>query len=786
MTILILELNSRKNSNFSRKKFNYEIFRNFVRYMYKLLLFFITLIISTSWVFAQKDQPSVNIKKAKEQIILNGVFDEVDWISAEVITDFKLNYPVDSGLSKWQTEARLCFDDKKLYIAIRCYQAKSSYVIRSLKRDFPPGSTDVINIVIDAFRDGLNGLAFSVSPLEVQREGSINEGNDLDLNWDNKWYCKVKNYNDYWDVEIAIPFRTLRYKLEKEGKANEWSLNFIRNKMRDLENSTWAPVPQIHHPLTLSFAGKLTWIDPPPNPGFNISLIPYITGGFSHNKIRGVDQIKVSSENKFTKSIGVDAKIAVSPSLNLDLTINPDFSQVEVDDQIANISRFELFFPEKRQFFLENQDLFARFGFPGTRPFFSRRLGLTFNSETQQNDIVPIIAGVRLSGKLNNNFRIGVLNVTSNSKKFSAERKSPLNNVSVVSVQHKIFERSTIAGVLVNKYNFLNTLNESQRAAYNSYNSVAGLEYNLYSKNNQWIGESYYHRSFSPDKNKRGNSYAFFLSYNPSNFSLRVGTLGIDSFFTADVGFIPRSASRYNLSGAEYYFWIPKSKILRRIMLGFNTDHATDLNWNNLDYKISPFVYAEFNDQSGIGAALNAQYFYLYEPFDPTNGLIEAGEQKLPIGDYYFNSYKIEAFSSPSNNLFGNVEMNIGPYFKGKSINIGGSIAYRIQPYGIISFKVDYYNIRQEQPYPTAEFVLIGSKAEISFSRAVFLSTFFQYNTQVNNFNINTRFQWRFAPVSDFFIVYTDNSFAQELGPHVGFLSNKNRAIVAKAVYWFN
>ncbi len=744
------------------------------------------LSIGLNKVYSQKAEPSIFIKKANSNITLDGIHDEVDWQSAQLVSDFNMNYPYDTAKSPWQTEVKMCFDSKKLYVAIRCYEKKDDYIIQSLKRDFGPGASDVINVEIDAYRDGLNGLIFSVNPFNVQREGSINEGSDLDLNWDNKWYSAVKNYDDYWDVEIAIPFKTLRYKLAGTGKTNEWGLNFIRTKLKNFETNTWAPIPGVYHPLSLNFAGRLIWQDPPPDPGMNISFIPFITAGLSQNTIRDSVFKKTDYDNDFTKSIGFDAKIAVTPALNLDLTVNPDFSQVEVDNQVANISRFELFFPEKRQFFIENQDLFARFGFPSSRPFFSRRLGLVFNPETKQNDIVPIISGARLSGKLNNNLRVGVLNITSNSKTFSHQKKSPLNNVSVVTLQQKVFSRSTIAGIFVNKFNFLNSLNDQQKKEYLSYNRIAGLEFNLFSKDNKWIGETYFHRSFSPDKFKRGNSYAAFLSYNPKNFDVRVGTLGIDSFFTADVGFIPRTAFRFLLTGAEYFFWTPKSERLRRIGLGLSTDHNSDLKYNLLDYKIRPYLYVEFKNQSLIGIALNTVYTYLFNSFDPTNGLIKEGESELPIGNYYYTYFSAEANTGQSTNITGNVETNFGNYFKGKYFNLKGQLNYRLQPYGTISMAFDYYKINQNLPYPSGNFILIGPKAEIAFSKSVFLSSFFQYNTQINNFNINSRFQWRFAPVSDLYIVYTDNSFAQNIDPNIRFLSNKNRAIVAKAVYWFN
>ena len=204
----------------------------------------------------------------------------------------------------------------------------------------------------------------------AQWDGLMYEGGKVDLSWDNKWTSVVKKDDDKWVFEASIPFKTIRY---KKG-ITKWGINFSRMDLKTTEKSSWAPVPRQFPTASLAYTGILVWDQPPPQAGSNISVIPYVLGGSSKN-------YEKDTPTSYKKEIGVDAKIAVTSSLNLDLTINPDFSQVEVDRQVTNLDRFELFFPERRQFFLENGDLFANFGYTTIRPFFSRRIGLGTSME---------------------------------------------------------------------------------------------------------------------------------------------------------------------------------------------------------------------------------------------------------------------------------------------------------------------------------------------------------------------------------------------------------------------
>jgi hypothetical protein len=741
---------------------------------------------------ARRELPSastfeVHARKVNDAVKIDGSLDEDIWKTASPISHFQYAFPVDTGFSNWQTEIRICFDEKYLYVGGTCWQKREDYIVQSLKRDFPPGTSDVLNIVLDPTKDGLNGFVFSVSPLNVQREALIDNGANMSFEWDNKWYSAVKNYDDRWTIEMAIPFKTLRYTVAP-GE-NTWHVNFVRTKLKNWEISTWRPVPQQYSPNNVAFAGNLVWDQPPPPTGSNIVLLPYLTSGYSlgYNRDANTQQV-LSRDGKLAAHLGGDAKIAITPALNLDLTVNPDFSQVEVDRQVANLSRFELFFPERRQFFLENRDLFAMFGFPGTRPFFSRQIGLadTSANHSQQYATVPILAGARLSGKINDNWRIGLLNMQTKSLALSGNRVIPAANFTVATLQRKVFKRSTLGAIYVDKENFLSKLTASQKAGYLPWNRVAGLEYNLYSHDNRWEGEWYYHRSFSSDPHQRGATFAHYLGYTDRHFTARTGYMRVDSTYSADVGFVPRTGIQSMFPGIGWLFY-PKHQSINTWGLNIDGNLTYNLGFRETDHDWYYSAHVDFKNLASFTVGYFHTYTFLTSDFDPTN-LYRENTQPLPANHgYTYAGFRGTYASSTTYNLQGFANLTVGQFFNGHIVSTDGEISYRIQPFGTLALGYSYNRIRLPQPYASADFWLLGPRAELSFSRKLFGSAFFQYNTQANNFNINTRLQWRFAPVSDMFLVFTDNSFAQPLDhTSVRFLSPKNKALVLKIVYWLN
>lgn len=749
-------------------------------------------------VYAQSETTSTNpgyethIRKTAEPIRIDGILSEAAWENAGAANHFQYQFPVDTGFSQWPTEIRLTFDEHNLYIAAICHQRQEDYTIQSLKRDFLAGTNDVINVIIDPSKDGLNGFLFGVSPYNVQREALIDNGYNQSFEWDNRWTSAVHNEPDQWVVEMAIPFKTLRYSVG-EG-INTWRLNFIRTKLKDWEVSTWYPVPRQYAPINLAFAGALIWDEAPPKPGKNVSLIPYAIAGYSVDYPRDTSTFEVTVKPKdWTANAGGDAKIAITPALNLDLTINPDFSQVEVDKQVANLSRFELFFPERRQFFLENRDLFALFGFPDTRPFFSRRIGLAFNPVRGNVEKVPILAGARLSGKLNDKWRVGLLDMQTQRVDWDSTHTLPAANFLVATTQRKVGARSAIGAIFVNKENFLDPLNEGQKGAAQPWNRVAGLEYNLYSKDNRWEGEWYYHRSFSPDPKRRGQTAASFLAFNDRNFNAKFGYLMSDSFYTAEAGFVPRNGRQSMYPGIGFSFY-PKNSRLNSWSFGFEgtLDYAIYVPegarfFKSTDRDLALYIQGEFKDQTLLNFVVFNDYTFLFQDFDPTNQH-EPGTLPLPGNrGYNYSGMRFRFTSSNTYDLRGNVDLRVMEFFNGNLVSADGEIGYRIQPFGTVAVSYSFNRIRLPEPYASADFLLLGPRIEWSFARSLFASAFFQYNTQENNFNVNARLQWRYAPVSDVFLVYTDNSYAERLeGTPIRIFSPKNKALVLKVVYWLN
>ena len=765
-----------------------------------LFTFFVLNFLNSHIAFSQNPEKEIHIKRSHSPIKLDGILDDEAWVAADLSGDFFLNSPFDTAFAKSQTEVKLSFDDKFMYVAMKAYQAKNTYTVSSLKRDFESGSSDVFSVTIDAFKDKLNGMQFSVSPLNSQREGLISLGTEADFSWDNKWYSKVKNYDDYWTAEFAIPFTTLRYKVSPES--NTWRINFGRFFMKTNESASWSPVPRNFKPNNLAFTGLLIWDDAPPKPGSNISLIPYLSTNYSKDFPRNENLAALNPDAGTKFGAGLDAKIAITPSLNLDLTINPDFSQVEVDAQQTNLSRFELFFPEKRQFFIENSDLFGTFGFPSSRPFFSRRIGLTRNKFTGLVEQVPILGGARLSGKLNENWRIGAMNMQTARLNHSDNEFVPATNFSVGVIQRKVFSRSYIGAIVVNKENIFKNLPESSTNGIAKYNRMAGLEFNYYSPDNRLESETSYHQSFSPGAGKDASMINQYVGYHHPHLDINLGVARLGKDYTTEVGYTPRPGV-YNVYRPITVILNPKNKkIAKKIKAyGFGIDGSDvfDLNGTRLDTESPIFLYFSTPSEGQLTTGYYMAYTKLQFPFDITNASENPNPDfsknvvPLPVDIYKTRNYFIEMTTPRRFNFFGNFLIYAGNNFrsesinKGKSLGIESTINYRIQPYGKIAMDVYYTNINMPKPYNSVKYWLIGPKAEMSFSKSVYLSTYFQYNSQTNNTNINSRLQWRFKPVSDIFLVFTDNYFAEQI-PRFGIKpwTPKNRALILKMTYWFN
>ena len=704
--------------------------------------------------------------KLKEPITLDGELNEEIWQNSEGWNgNFMQYFPSDTSLSSYPSRVKVAFDDTNLYLAaIMENKGPRKYVSTSLRRDFRGEQNDGISFVFDTFNDGTNAFQFGVNPYGVQREALLANGgsrsDDLNLAWDNKWFSEAKIMENHWQVEVVIPLSTLRF---NEGAQN-WNVNFYRIDSDSGERSTWAPIPRNIPIITTAFLRKMIFEEPLKKKGANISLIPYVAGRTSRNFLSNTSE-------SLTPAVGGDAKIGIGPAMNLDLTFNPDFSQVEVDQQVTNLDRFEIFFPERRQFFLENGDLFDSFGQPRSRPFFSRRIGVDIDSATGQNVQSRIIYGARLSGKLNENWRIGAMNMqTATDDAAGIVGK----NFSVLALQKKVFARSNIGLIYVNKESL--ALDESQQVFDpTAYNRLLGIDYNLNSANGKWTGKIFYHRTFESAEVEKPYSFNAYLLYSDLHWNWSFSVQDVGKSFNPAVGFVPRSDFKRINPDLSYSFY-PKSKYINRHGPKIELEGFWNETLGTTDRDINLGYIVRFNSLAQVEITQRNRYVYLFNNFDPTR----SGGQPLAAGtDYSYRNLLVEFRSNPRKKVNVGMLGEFGEYFTGSIQRLTTETGVRLGYLANISMNFNYARIRLPKPQRDADLVLIGPRIDLTLTKDLFWTTFVQYNSQIDNLNINTRVQWRYAPASDFFLVYTDNYFPGDFLP-------KQRSLVFKLNYWLN
>lgn len=732
------------------------------------------------------DQVDYYIEPTDEFVRLDGRLDEAIWQKLPRASGFYQTFPTDNQPAQDSTQFMITYTNKDIIIGVICYDyLDGDYISTTRRRDFDWSNNDNVAIYIDPYNDKTNGFSFQVTPNNVQREGLVLLGGSVKDDWDNKWYSEVYHGQNFWSAEISIPFKTIRY-----NNSSQWNIQVLRNNLKRNERTAWIQVPQGYSMSNMNFTGRINWDQPPKPAGPNVTVIPYVASSAGKNHEEG-------EPAEYKLDAGFDAKVAVSSSLNVDLTFNPDFSQVEVDRQVTNLQRFELFFPERRQFFLENQDLFADGGFGRSRPFFSRRIGIQGSGETRRN--VPIIAGARLSGKIGSKWRIGALNMTTNRDETSKEI-SPTQNYSVAVLERQIFKRSRLSAIFVGRNNLGNAAvnydsatlantgrlqdefgNELEAAdtliTLSKYNYVYGLDYNLATVDNSWEGDFFYHRSLDPNESSE-DKYATgaFLRYQKPTFGARFNFERIGENHNAEVGFVPRpGVTNYGL-GTEYNFFTPDGSAIQRH--GPNLDFGGVLTneWDRLDNDAGLDYEFSFLNTSYLEVGMGWSYVLLNSSFDPSGS--EGLELEEGTAHSWYN-YKVFYRTDRRQKFIFSAFVSNGGFFNGNRFNAEVGLTFRLPPLMQIELNGEFNRINLPDPYSDADLYLIGPRFDLTLSNNVFFTTFIQYNSQRENLGHNSRFQWRFKPVSDIFLVYTDNYITD------GF-QTRNRAIVFKINYWLN
>ncbi|MFB3067988.1 MAG: DUF5916 domain-containing protein, partial [Acidobacteriota bacterium] len=591
--------------------------------------------------------------------------------------------------------------------------------------------------------DHQNGFLFGTNPSGIQYDAQIlNEGVSggrasgtggvgssatsttsrgnvaaVNLNWNVAWTVRTARTERGWEAEMEIPLKSLRFKDSQEPQL--WGLNVMRNVRRKNEQSFWAEIPQAYSIYRLSLAGELDSLEVHSTRNFKVT--PYV--------LLGPEKDYTLSESDFNNAVGFDVKYGLTSAITLDVTVNTDFAQVEVDDEQINLTRFNLFFPEKRSFFLENAGTFA-FGTPREMDlFFSRRIGIEDGRE------VPIRAGARLTGKLDR-FNLGILSIqTGNDEDLVAGQ-----NFFVGRIRREFRTRSSL-GVM-----FTNRDNSGELLGGSAYNRAWGTDLQL-GFGEHLILTSYLAKSYSPGVS--GDDYAgnFFAEYRSDLWRFEARYMEIQDNFNPELGFVPRRGFRRPRFGI--YFtpspesgpvrqWNPHATIRR--FYGFDGLLETERQHWDLEIRLT--------NGGSVGITTNRNYEFLREPFDPHPGVT------VPAGIYRFNEYNLFVGSDPSASIFGDLNVNLGGFFEGDLKSYGTSLGFRTGPQFITTFSFVTTDVKADWGHFNTN--LARLRINYSFTPDRFIQTFFQYNSRSQEFSSNIRFGLTNTSGTGLYVVYNE------------------------------
>ena len=727
---------------------------------------YIIIFLTFSFTNAQLDSKNYLVRTINSEINIDGIGDEIEWSKSKWESNFWMWRPTDSLQAKKQTRFKLLRNDKYLFILIESDTDGKNFNTPNLKRDFSTYPTDYLTLLFDTFNDGTNAFSFATNPIGLKADGLISGGNqnyrtDRNYAWDTKWNVATQINENSFIAEIRIPFSSFFY----DNSQQFWRFNIYRGNTQINESSTWIKIPQNQVIGNLAFMGKM-FFETPLKKGKNpISLIPYLSSAAQNDFIY--------STSKSNISLGGDAKIPIGNALNLDLTFNPDFSQVEVDDQVVNLTRFAISLPEKRQFFTQNDDLFKDFGENrDVIPFFSRRIGVAqdLDGNTIEN---KIIAGARLSGKLNSNLRLGFLNMLTDSD-VNNQIASNLNTV--FTLRQKVFDRSNISFFLIDRrtigeYDFINMQDKK--------NSVSGVEYNLASPDSKWVGRAFYHKSFTEGLEGDDQIVGARIQRNTLRNRISTGFIHGGEDFRSDLGFFRRTG--FMKITPEYTYRIyPKNPDVNNYSFtqrGFFV-YDTSRNYLMTDRVYKTTIRKSFLNSSSLSFEYNNRYVYLTSNFDPTR---TPDGTKLPSDTgYKYDDAELSYRSDQRKRLNFDSKISYGTFYNGTKFTLENEIKWRKQPILNASMIINFNSIVLPNPYPSKNIWLISPKIDFTFTKTLTWITFVQYNSQGENLGINSRMQWRFSPLSDLFLVYNDNYISTDN------FSPRNRSFNLKLTYWLN
>jgi hypothetical protein len=678
--------------------------------------------------------------------VVDGVVDEPAWSTVAAHDRFVQQEPYEGTPATERTEVRFLFDDRTLYVGIVCFDSEPDKILVSQsRRDADLDDSDSIRILLDTFDDGQNAFVFGTNPFGIEYDGQVMaEGQTgtgqigaggrggLNVNWDADWTVRTQTTARGWEAEFAIPLKTLRYAVVEN---RTWGVNAQRNFRRKNELVFLSQVPRGYSLQRVSSAGKLHGLSLPPRR--DLKITPFVAGAVSDDRTLTQDRVRQTGD------VGVDVKWGVRADLTLDLTVNTDFAQVEADEQQVNLTRFPLFFPERRPFFLENAQLFQLGQPQAIDLFFSRRVGLSATGTP-----IGILAGGRLSGKLGG-FNVGLLNMQTEA---SVDRQSgatlaPSNNFAVARLQREV-GRSTFGAMFVGRHG------TGGRAADDDYNRAFGVDLGWQATSNGRL-QAFLARTESPAA-RGGHDYAGRVAYIYANnlWSGSGAYTQVGDRFNPEVGFLRRRSfrsieGRYNLSYQPLHW--PR---IRRIQPHVNYTAFFTLD-NRLESSNGHFHFFDIQTRTG------ARFGYLIEtaqdrPVRPFTDYQDVAGRRvvIPMGAYAWVRGVFEGHTNLSAPVSASLFHRVGSYYDGDYHGWALTTAFRA---GVRLLSEVSWN-RDDITLPGGRFRndLVPIKVSYAFTSQASLQALLQYNKQASTFSSNVRLALLNRSGTGFFLVYND------------------------------
>jgi len=698
----------------------------------------------------------------------DGRLDESVYRDVPPVSGFTQQEPAEGELATDQTEVWVLFDDDTFYVSLRCWSEDPERIIANeIKRDGRGiFGNETIAVLIDTFLDRRNGYEFKTNLLGGIFDATVANEQTSNRDWNGVWNVRASRFEEGWSVEMAIPFKTLRY---RPGGTQRWGLNVQRRVAAKNEISFLAPIPRaLSYMGMYKFSSAATIVDlKVPDSGRRFEIKPYGIADATTQFSGAGGSTALGADG------GVDVKVGVTEGLTADFTYNTDFAQVEVDEQQVNLTRFGLFFPEKREFFLEGQGLFdfgpgrnsgpmaSAYHFKGERYgtvtpvlFFSRRIGLSGGRT------VPIEVGGRLTGKAGP-YSVGLLNVQTGTE--SGTGAVP-TNFSVVRLKRDVLRRSTVGTLFTGR---------SVSIAQEGGNRVYGVDGDFGFYDNLRVN-AYLARSESPEYKSDDLSYQAKIDYSGDRWGVTLDHLAVGKHFNPEVGFVRRADFRRNFGS---FRWTPRpasQEHVRRFLLEGSLDYTRD-GAGALATRIQQALFAtEFQNGDRIFAGATDNYEYLNQPFQI------APDVDIPVGAYSFLNKRVVYVLASQRLISGGISVDRGDFFGGERTSLGyssGRVALSSNLSVEPSMSFNWISLPQGELLMQ----LVAVRSTYTLTPRMFSAALVQFNSSNNALSTNIRFRWEYQPGSELFVVYTDERDTLLRG----FPSLENRAIVVKVTRLF-